>query len=530
MAEAKVRSLTVRPFQSADLAFNESGILDIQNAPLAKLGVRAPAFNLQDLYSRLGETLSGDDAKLKFTATEIETFLSSRYLFALRRESLRASLDEAVLDRENNFLERYTHKAMIIAELRKLYPTAASTDSKVARLRAIATASEKQFTDMMTVLTAQGRLGVIEGPTTASSGESASKALGKSHMDGTSSGESEAKAEADNKTTAKADSTSNSTITDDSTSNTTAVLLAIKTQANSQTVRHNVNIVSNHVEEPATYKDAALHVSPDSVNVPMKFDSGSWQDIATPELQTHKLVSHGTSVDVAKAHSDSEAISKTTSTTKVSAKDSSSSDGTSEVSTDSTFKQDSSTKETTYTHPSTDAQMRFQRTQSSLQDELLTHTVFGFRSTHFERLFDNQLKMLDLRVRQLQVALAQRFLISPITGIVTGIYKDLGEHVASGEAVIRVENHDDVLVVGRVQSRSVVKLGGAVKLTAKNVFEAAVGQQVVLNGTVAAVRGHDADNDEWDLILFCDNRGPGNTNKLPINYNFDKDDVILELL
>ncbi len=59
MAEAKVRSLTIRPFQSADLAFNESGILDIQNAPVARLGVRVDAFNLQDLYSRLGRHWPG---------------------------------------------------------------------------------------------------------------------------------------------------------------------------------------------------------------------------------------------------------------------------------------------------------------------------------------------------------------------------------------------------------------------------------------------------------------------------------------
>jgi hypothetical protein len=76
MAEARVRTLTVRPFQSADLAFNESGLLDIQNAPLARLGVRVDAVNLQGLYARLGETVPGDDAKLKFDAQEIEKFLN----------------------------------------------------------------------------------------------------------------------------------------------------------------------------------------------------------------------------------------------------------------------------------------------------------------------------------------------------------------------------------------------------------------------------------------------------------------------
>jgi hypothetical protein len=540
MAEAKVRSLTIRPFQSADLAFNESGILDIQNAAVAKLGVRVDAFKLQDLYARFGETLTGDDAKLKFGAQEIENFLSTRYLFALRRESLRASLDEAITDRENNYLERFEHKVLIIAELRKLYPVAATTDSKVARLGAIATASDKQFTDMMGVLTTQGRLGVVEGPATASVGTSVAKSTGKSHTDGTSKSEAESKSQIESKTTAKTDETSDSNITDDSTTTTTASLLAIKTrpivrQADALdnhsylTVRHNIKLADNHVEDPPDYRSAAQHITLDTVNVPMKFD-GDWKEVNTAELPTHKQVNHGTSVDHGTSHSDSMADTKATSITNGKTVEGSTVDGTNELDTDSSFKQDSSTKEPIYSHPSSEAQMRFQRAQTSLQDELLTHTVFGFRSKHLERLFDNQLKMIDLRIRQLQVALAQRFLISPISGIVTGIYKDLGEQVNAGEPVVRVENHEDVLIVGRVQSRSMVRLGGTIKLTAKNVFEAAAALPVTLNGTIAAVRGHDADNDEWDLILFCDNRGPGNTTKLPINFNFDKDDVTLELL
>ncbi|WZO96093.1 hypothetical protein EP7_003073 [Isosphaeraceae bacterium EP7] len=540
MAEAKVRSLTIRPFQSADLAFNESGILDAQNAQLAKLGEKVDAFNLQDLYSRLGETLAGDHAKLKFASEEIESFLSSRYLFALRRESLRASLDEAMIDRENNFLERFSHKALIIAELRKLYPLGITGDSKVSRLQAIATASSEQFTDMMALLTAQGRLGVIEGPSTASIGTSAANSTGKSHTDGTNKSDSQSKTELKSKTVVKTDTTSDSTTIDDSTITTTANLLAIKTRAIAQqpdapanayylTVRHNVHLADNHVEEPTDFKDAARHVTSDTVNVPMVFDGG-WKELEATEIKTHNQVAHGDSVDHGTSLSNSEALADVTSMTVTTANETITSDGTNELITNSSFEQNANTREPIYSHPSSEARMRFHRAQASLQDELLNHTVFGLRSAHFERLFDNQLKMIDLRLRQLQVALAQRFLISPIKGVITGIYKDLGEQVNAGEAVVRVENHEDVLIVGRVQSRSMVRLGGAVKLTAKNVLEAAAPEPVTLNGTVAAMRGHDADNDEWDLVLFCDNRGPGNTTKLPINYNFDKDDVTLELL
>jgi hypothetical protein len=539
MAEAKVRTLTVRPFQSADLAFNESGVLDRQNMPLARLGVRVTGFDLGTLYSRLSETLAGDDAKLKFTPAEIETFLSSRFLFALRRESLSSSLTETILDRENNVLERFAHKTSIIAELRKLYPTAPTTDSKVARLKDISTASEKQFNDLMAVYTAEGRLGVVEGPETNSKGKSNSNTDTDAHSKSVATGTTNATGKIDGTVTTSVASAGQTDRTDASSSTTKANLIALKTRAADSpggtyalTVRHNVNLGGSpiHVQEPATYQDAAQQISVTTLNEPLKYDGTKWTEIGATSFETNTVTINGTGKDVYAGHSDSTAKSTASSVSQAQSKEDGKTDSQSTAITKSDFEQKSDTKDPIYYHPSAQARMQFQRGQVSLQDELLSNAVFGFRSQYFERLFDNQLKMIDLRVKQLQVAFVQRFLVSPIDGVVTGIYKDLGEHVKAGEPVLRIENADDVLIVGRVQFRSTVRVGSNVKVTTKNVFEASVAQPVTLTGTVAAIRGHDADNDEWDVTLMCDNRGPGNTHKLPINYSFDKDDVTLEIL
>ena len=140
----------------------------------------------------------------------------------------------------------------------------------------------------------------------------------------------------------------------------------------------------------------------------------------------------------------------------------------------------------------------------------------------------NELRTIDLEIRQLQLNFIHTFLVSPMSGVITGIYKDLGENVQTGEAVLQVENDDEVLVVGRVNFRGRMELGSKVTITTNNAFES--GQPVELKGTLVAVRGHDADDDEYDVIFRCDNRlnpsDPQNLGrKLPLNFTYDYKDV-----
>lgn len=544
MPEAKVRTLTVRPFQSADLAFNEAGILDIQNSPLAKLGVRVSAFDLESLYSKLSDTIAGNDAQLEFSARRIEAFLKNTFLFALRRESLRAALDEAILERENAVLERFSHKAKIIAELRKLYPNmnpVGTPGAKLNHLEQISTASTKRHQDLVIALTADGRLGVVKGPETSVDGTSSGTTTGLSESTSSTQSTTDLTGKITSQSKSVADTTADSTGSSITNGVTSANLIAIKTRAaivpdpgfentHGTVVRHNIKVAGGHVEDPPDLRVAARHAETDTVNVPMVFDGAAWTEVTSAQLDTHTQRLSATSTDVSKSHSDSTTDGTSDSVSRAISAETGSAVAKSGMNSDGTFSQESKTVEPLYSHPSSEAEIQHHRGQATLQDEVLTHSVFGFRAPHLERLFDNQLQMVDLRIRQLQVAFSQRFLISPISGVVTGLFKDLGEHVGAGEAVLRVENDEDVLVVGRVQFKSMIRVGANVKLTASNVFEAATAQPVTLLGKVAAIRGHEADNDEWDVILFCDNRGPGNTTKLPINYNFDKDDVKLEIL
>src|SRR5271166_162742 len=103
MATAKVSSLKVRPTQSVDLCFEVDGILGEQVMANAKLGASVSAFNLDALYTALGQNNSVVAARpglLKYDSQAIHDAAKSMafggtLLFALRAESVKALLDQA---------------------------------------------------------------------------------------------------------------------------------------------------------------------------------------------------------------------------------------------------------------------------------------------------------------------------------------------------------------------------------------------------------------------------------------------------
>ena len=60
---------------------------------------------------------------------------------------------------------------------------------------------------------------------------------------------------------------------------------------------------------------------------------------------------------------------------------------------------------------------------------------------NLKQVFDNELQNIDLDVKRLQIAYLNTILMSPISGVITGIYKNPGDWVQAGEPVIRVENN-----------------------------------------------------------------------------------------
>ena len=163
--------------------------------------------------------------------------------------------------------------------------------------------------------------------------------------------------------------------------------------------------------------------------------------------------------------------------------------------------------------------------QIHLQDELLKHQIFSKKVENMKRIMENELKLLDLDINRLQHAFLKTLLISPIDGVITAVYKDPGDYVNPGEPVVRVENDRELLIVGFVQCRELLQVNRQVKLTT-TMFENLEGMEKTIDGKIVAIRGHDADDDEWDVIIHCKNDGK----KIPINYHFDKDNTTIQFI
>jgi hypothetical protein len=52
---------------------------------------------------------------------------------------------------------------------------------------------------------------------------------------------------------------------------------------------------------------------------------------------------------------------------------------------------------------------------------------------------------------------------------------------------------------------------------------------VTIKGAVVAIRGHDSDDEEWDVIIRCPNLDAANNPIFPLNYNFDFDDTTIDI-
>jgi hypothetical protein len=202
--------------------------------------------------------------------------------------------------------------------------------------------------------------------------------------------------------------------------------------------------------------------------------------------------------------------------------------GTAKTSSTGTIALVQSTKNTDYVyrHPSLENEAQYQRAQISLLDEQFSQYMFGQNLPMLDRVFVNELRAIDLDVKRLQVAYLNTILMSPIDGSVTGVFKDLGDSVRAGEPVIRVENDVEVLLVGTLIYRGMLSTGSKVSITTL-VFGSP--DNISISGAVVSIRGHDSEEDEWDVLVRCKNRDAGGNPLLPINYNFDFDDTTVTI-
>jgi hypothetical protein len=178
-----------------------------------------------------------------------------------------------------------------------------------------------------------------------------------------------------------------------------------------------------------------------------------------------------------------------------------------------------------YRVPVAEAPAQNHRSQISLMDEQFNAFMFLQNLPHLEQVFANELQAIDLDVKRLQVAYLDTILMSPIDGIVTGIYKQIGEGVKAGEAAIRVESNRAVLLVGTLIYRGMISVGSNATVTSTLFSNPPGSAETVINGTIVAAQGHPREDDWWDVVISCDNVDANGNPILPLRYSFDFDDT-----
>lgn len=173
-------------------------------------------------------------------------------------------------------------------------------------------------------------------------------------------------------------------------------------------------------------------------------------------------------------------------------------------------------------HPRLDNTIAHKQLLSSIASETMNQTIASFSAPTTARIVKDDQDTTDLDVRRLQITFAETYLTSPIAGVVTAVFKEVGECVQAGEPVLRIENDAVVFLTGRIQYFGVLKIGQDVIVRAKDLYEAGVAKD--FPGKVRGIRGHAADDDEWEVFVECDNPIGGDGKRLlPIYYQFDKD-------
>jgi hypothetical protein len=148
---------------------------------------------------------------------------------------------------------------------------------------------------------------------------------------------------------------------------------------------------------------------------------------------------------------------------------------------------------------------RDHRVQIDMGHELINWVREAVYLDRLEDVLKNELASIDADVNQMQVAYLNTILMSPIDGIVTGVYKNPGDPVAAGEPVFRVENNDNVLFVAKVVCRGPIVIGSDSNVSDSSMLQVKTtlfdlpDSRVTIEAEVVAARGQGED-DQWEVI------------------------------
>lgn len=190
--------------------------------------------------------------------------------------------------------------------------------------------------------------------------------------------------------------------------------------------------------------------------------------------------------------------------------------------------QQTRTKNVEFRAPIFENLARNQRAQIDIGREVVSFVSETHFLNRLEDVFKNELASIDADVNQMQVAYLNTILMSPIDGIVTGVYKNPGDPVAAGEPVFRVENNDDVLIVARISCRGPIVVGPGTTegsmLQVKTTLFDLPNSPVTIVAKIVAARGQGED-DQWEVIAKCSNLDADSNSIFPLGYSFDYDDT-----
>jgi biotin carboxyl carrier protein len=171
-----------------------------------------------------------------------------------------------------------------------------------------------------------------------------------------------------------------------------------------------------------------------------------------------------------------------------------------------------------YRMPKIESDAANARAQARLYDERIAAFVQQQSIPYVEQMLANERFVMDNDVYRTQLGFLSTLLMSPVGGMVTGLFKHVGEVVRAGEPVLRVEDPSTIYVAGTIKCRARVTIGGSVSISTA-LFDAA-GPATTLTGTIVAARGHGQD-DLWEIVVEYDNLDASGQPIFPLGYRFD---------
>ena len=171
--------------------------------------------------------------------------------------------------------------------------------------------------------------------------------------------------------------------------------------------------------------------------------------------------------------------------------------------------------------PYYECEAQYQRAQISLIDQQFTQFMSTLNINNLKTVLENELGNIDSDVYRLQVAYLNTLLVTPLTGIVTAIYKYPGDAVRAGEPVVRIEDNSTVLIEGTIIFAAQIWPNVSTVSLSTTLYGSLA---LTLQGTILAARGHGQEN-KWAVIIQCDNP----SGLVPPGYAFDYDDTSMTI-